>query len=566
MSKRIVDRLTEGIVEKNLAKEGEALVNKWTRNGMLVGINEEREKASMARLLENQAKELLREASTMAAGDVEGFASVAFPIVRRVFGNLLANDIVSVQPMNLPSGLIFFLDFTYTNSRLGGQTADESVFGQGVVGRELTSGVDLSNANQDKSAYNMNNGYSLPTASFTITTTLLASGTVGATTNSGSNADVDKLVQYDPDLSGSTVAVVTVPLSEFSSAGNEFTEDDLVAISFTNLSSSGGAYRQIRRLTNYSGSSDDTLLFVVEVVSGSHTEGDAGGAADAVTTADAPIADNFDAGGAIGSVVGADVWGLEADEGIPELDIKVDSIPITAVTRKLKAKWSPELGQDLNAYHSLDAEVELTSILAEHIELEIDREILEDLRKGATAAKKYWSRLPGKFVNEDTGANISNTTSPPDFTGNVSEWYETLIEKINSVSATIHRKVIGGAANFLVCGPEVANILEFTNGFRANVTVGEDKGTAGAVKTGQINKKFDVYVDPYFHRNVLLVGRKGGGFLESGYVYAPYVPLQMTPTIFGTEDFVPRKGVMTRYGKKMVRPDMYGNVIVLDLV
>jgi len=296
-------------------------------------------------------------------------------------------------------------------------------------------------------------------------------------------------------------------------------------------------------------------------------------------TIEFPIVDNFNAGNSLGSVIGQDTWGLEEPTGatgnsgstvgkneIPEIDIKVDSVAVTAITKKLKAKWSPELGQDLNAYHNLDAEVELTSILSEQIALEIDREILKDLVEGATAGTYYWSRSPGLFVNRVTGAEIGATSAAPDFTGTVSEWYETLIETINDVSAQIHRKTLRGGANFIVCGPEVANILEFTSGFRASVTADDDRGTVGAIKSGSISKKWDVYVDPYFPRNVILVGRKGGSFLESGYVYAPYVPLQVTPTIFGTEDFVPRKGVMTRYAKQMVRPDMYGLVIVRGLL
>ena len=152
------------------------------------------------------------------------------------------------------------------------------------------------------------------------------------------------------------------------------------------------------------------------------------------------------------------------------------------------------------------------------------------------------------------------------FTGNVSEWYETLVETMNDVSARIHRKTLRGGANFVVCSPEVANVLEFTSGFRASISAEELKGNSvGAVKVGSMSKKWDVYVDPYFPRNVVLIGRRGKAFLESGYVYAPYVPLQVTPTIFGVEDFVPRKGVMTRYAKKMVRPDLYGLVIIEDL-
>ena len=220
----------------------------------------------------------------------------------------------------------------------------------------------------------------------------------------------------------------------------------------------------------------------------------------------------------------------------------------------------------MNAYHNLDAEVELTSILSEQIALEIDREILNDLVHEATAGTLYWSRSPGLFVNRETGVEVGASSAAPDFTGTVSEWYETLVETINDVSARIHRKTLRGGANFIVVSPEVASILEFTSGFRANVTVDSDKGTVGAVKVGSISKKWDVYVDPYFLRGVVLVGRKGGSFLESGYVYAPYVPLQVTPTIFGTEDFVPRKGVMTRYAKKMVRPDMYGLVVIRDLL
>ena len=169
-------------------------------------------------------------------------------------------------------------------------------------------------------------------------------------------------------------------------------------------------------------------------------------------------------------------------------------------------------------------------------------------------------------MNRVTGAELGAASAAPDFTGTVSEWYETLAETINDVSAQIHRKTLRGGANFIVTSPEVANILEFTSGFRANITHDQEKGTVGAVKAGSISKKWDVYVDPYFLRNVILVGRKGSSFLESGFVYAPYVPLQTTPTIFGTEDFVPRKGVMTRYAKKMVRPDMYGLVVVRGLL
>ena len=571
----IINKLTEGIVRRDLSKEGSALLTKWEKTGLLEGLTDERTRQGMAALLENQAKELLREASTMQGGDVEGFASVAFPIVRRVFGGLIANDLVSVQPMSLPSGLIFFLDFTYDADMAGrlDYPTTASVYGGGVVGSEITGGVSLAGGLAEQSFYALNNGYSSPTgsASLTLTGKAAASGTVGGSwTGTGGAAGTtlaahaDALIRFDPDIaSGTACMVISIALSDLNSAGVEFNIKDYVTITLND----GGVIdaTQVRRLTRDDPDVAGNILLVC--ANGTDTVA-LSGTMVADDGANFVIDDVFNNAGAdaIGAVVGATQWGLEDNPGIPEIDIKVDSVAVTAKTKKLKAKWTPELAQDLNAYHNLDAEVELTSILSEHIALEIDQEILEDLVKGATAATLYWSRQPGKFVNRTTGvAPATTVVAYPDFTGNVSEWYETLAETINDVSAQIHRKTLRGGANFVVCSPEVANLLEFTAGFRGSVTHDDDRGEIGAVKVGSLSKKFDVYVDPYFPRNVVLVGRKGASFLESGYVYAPYVPLQMTPTIFGTEDFVPRKGVMTRYAKKMVRPDMYGLVVVEDL-
>jgi len=566
----IINKLTEGIVARDVSKEGAALLDKWERTGLLEGLETTRTKDTMARLLENQAKELLREASTMAGGDVEGFAAVAFPIVRRVFGSLIANDLVSVQPMSLPSGLIFFLDFQHTSAKLNAGAA-ESLYGGNVVGQEITGGVSIDDASTghepsrlgEKSFYALNQGSSSPTGSISLTSGDVVDSGEGIFMV-GNSALTDKYLRFDPDLaSGSYAQVLHLTLSdtEREQMGLDGSNSNPVALKITPSSGSGGS--QVRRLSKHSGS-------VLEVVF--HGTGSFESLAAQAMTITHPLVDDFTgtaaAGSnqALGTVVGTDDWGLEANEGIAEIDIKVDSISVTAVTKKLKAKWTPELGQDLNAYHNLDAEVELTSILSEQIALEIDREIVEDLIKGATAGTYYWSRSPGLFVKRTTGVEIGAATKAPDFTGTVSEWYETLVETINDVSAQIHRKTLRGGANFLVVGPEVANILEFTSGFRAKITADDSKGQVGAVNVGSISKKWDVYVDPYFPRNVVLVGRKGGSFLESGYVYAPYVPLQVTPTIFGVEDFVPRKGVMTRYAKKMVRPDMYGLVIVRSLL
>ena len=612
----IIEKLTEGIISRNVQKEGQALLGKWEKTGLLEGIEKDQSRQTMACLLENQAKELLREASTMGGttpGDVEGFAAVAFPIVRRVFGGLIANELVSVQPMSLPSGLIFFLDFTYEKGTgANDPKKGASIYGGGVAGREITGGVDLGLSGSNSGFYNLNNGYASATGSVTVTAQMIGSGTFGGggrtgLYNTGFNVSpialagvdtqdkYDALFRNDPNLiSGtSTTAIWRILTSSTcvqTSNGSRFNFDDLVALS---APSSSGGFTQLKWLTRFSGTDAGALgpddnhndpgiyLFYANNSGGGEM-----GSGSTVTNTNTfvgirglgkglvfPIVDNFAAGGDsndVGSVVGQTDWALESNAAIAEIDIKVDSVSITAVTKKLKAKWTPELQQDINAYHNLDAEVELTGILSEQIALEIDQEILEDLVKGSTAGTYYWSRRPGKFVQRSgqglTAGTPINTSLHPDFTGTVSEWYETLLETVNDVSANIHRKTLRGGANFIVTSPEVANVLEFTAGFRADTTADENKGTAGAVKVGAISKKWDIYVDPYFPRNLLLVGRKGSSFLESGYVYAPYVPLQVTPTIFGTEDFVPRKGVMTRYGKKMVRPDMYGLVVVEDLV
>ena len=592
----VLETLTEGIRQRSLANEGEALLAKWERTGLLEGLDDVT-RSSMARLLENQAAQLLKETSTMSGGDVEGFAAVAFPIVRRVFGNLLAQDLVSVQPMSLPSGLIFFLDFTFSGDdgmrdqwRLA-QNQGTSLFGGGVVGSQLTGGVDLGENNGQLSFYNLNNGFSSPTGSTDVSSpalNVIASGTFGDPKTSPGGAYHTWLRSEPLFVSGST----SYGICEVAKPAN-INEDDYVALVVAdnaNTSRQGGlvgadtnvsAQFLVRTLTTEHTASGK-LRLVFFMTGSSET---AGASAPATVWSGSietnidrmyyPVTDAFADGGALGSIVGASTpapgWGLENNPNIPQIDIKIDSVAVTANTKKLKAKWSPELAQDLNAYHNLDAEVELTSILSEQIALEIDQEILEDLIKGATAGTLYWSRSPGKFLNRETGAVIGidaagGLSSYPDFTGNVSEWYETLLETVNEVSARIHRKTLRGGANFVVCSPEVANILEFTSGFRAAAAVDDAKGSWGVKNVGSISRKMDIHVDPYFPRNLMLVGRRGGSFLESGYVYAPYVPLQVTPTIFGVEDFVPRKGVMTRYAKKMVRPDMYGLVVVTDLV
>ena len=597
----ILNKLTEGIVNRDLSRDGDALLSKWEKTGLLEGLDDY-QRNTMSVLLENQAKELLRESNTMEGGSVEGFAAVAFPIVRRVFGGLLAQKLVSVQPMSLPSGLIFFMDFVKQNSQIAGGMANRdnlqtgqtpSVYGGNVRGREiLTSGVEIdpderADAEQTPQFQDLIQGHSAARGQATTAANVAFSiGGAAAVdgvhdiTLDGSVSDADaKALSFDADLlarSDSEIASVCRISFDLTAGANEpmsrmVRPDIRHLVADPTTVSSGRLVRRLSRIVAESATSITLELVFLDdavvpagIVDASQLDVQFAMAdrIEAATSAANPNGANTDT---LGALVGATAWEMEGSQDLPEIDIKVDSVAVTSVTRKLKATWTPELAQDLNAYHNLDAEVELTGILSEQIALEIDQEILADLIAGAKASTLYWSRRPGLFVNRLTGADATSLAAPPDFTGSVSEWYETLVETINDVSADIHRKTLRGGANFLVCGPEVANILEFTSGFRASVTADDDTGSVGAQQVGSISKKWDLYVDPYFPRNVVLVGRKGSSFLESGYVYAPYVPLQTTPTIFHADDFTPRKAVMTRYGKKLVRPDMYGLVVDRDL-
>jgi len=394
----VLNKLTEGIVNRDLQKEGAALLAKWEKTGLLEGLIGDSQRQGMARLLENQAKELLREASANSTGDVEGFAAVAFPIVRRVFGGLIANDIVSVQPMSLPAGLIFFMDFQVSNQPTHGRLGkynNDSLYGGGVVGQQITGGLDDTNG-LTGSFYDLENGFSSPTASaaVTVAATDVISGTFGGTGSTSELAgltqdEFNKLCRHDPDfISGTTaVAILKVPMSSLSNLN----KDNLISVTLnTTTGSLTGNARQIRRLSQFSSSAGLAASAAVRdtpnrtsphmLVYFASNDGSTSPTAlsTAVQTGSGlgfsyAIIDTVgggtaaaSSGNAIGVVHPNTTWGLENEALIPEIDIKVDAVSVTAVTKKLKAKWTPELAQDLNAYHNLDAEVELTSILSEH--------------------------------------------------------------------------------------------------------------------------------------------------------------------------------------------------------
>jgi hypothetical protein len=618
-----IDQLAQGIKERHVGAERARLTEKWSRTGLLRGLDGTRREV-MAQLLENQAAQVLKESNSLStgggnvasSGQIQGFTNIAFPIVRRVFGGLVSNELVSIQPMSLPSGLIFYLDYTYgTNvGQAAGQTS-ESVYtrGQSVYNNPTGKGVQSGSLATGGMYDLVGTGYSKVTGSIQ-STSLAAAGVAalgiwggsdgsgnfylgmlsGSTDFSGSNArllDFDSQVETALGLNQLDACFLYVSSSLFTTAN---AAADLLAVDqialfagVTGATAWGETYQggtgvlNLRRLNKRGNWTDGG--FTVDPLNGSHVQMVVKGAnaAQLVKATGGRFTFALKAGLTVDSGTGATltVPSFESDFGstpqpaIPEIDIKIESIAITATTRKLRARWSPELAQDLNAYHSMDAEVELTSILSEQIALEIDREILNDLVTQANGANYYWSRAPGKFVNKTTGQAVTLASSlsiGPQFTGTVREWYETLVETIIDVANTIHRKTLRGSANFLVCGPDVATILESSVLYKPKFSIdGEGQVaspfTIGAEAIGTVSNRFTVYKDPYFVRNKILVGYKGGSYLETGYVYAPYVPLIVTPTIFAPEDFTPRKGVMTRYGKKVVRSDFYGTVTCLDM-
>jgi hypothetical protein len=256
----------------------------------------------------------------------------------------------------------------------------------------------------------------------------------------------------------------------------------------------------------------------------------------------------------------------------------LNSEPIVAKTRKLKAVWTPELAQDLNAYHSIDAEAELTALLSEYVSMEIDLEILDMLNESVTGTTtEAWSAQIGtefqktiSFAGGATGTPVANFTrvvnSSPNRTAYVkSTWFQTLGNKIQKVSNKIHQLTLRGGANFLVCSPDVATILESIPGYVVNTDGDSAKFAMGVARVGSFASRFQVYKNPYKTDNVILVGFRGSNFLETGAVYAPYIPLIQTPLVYDPTNFTPRRGVMTRYAKKVVRPEFYGKVIISDL-
>ena len=540
------------------------LVYKWDRTGLLEGIDQEYDKHGMAVLLENQARQLIDENSKSGttAGSEE-WSGVALPLVRRIFAEIAAKDFVSVQPMNLPSGLVFFLDFKYGTSQPGftvdtGQNQTGTVHGiTGTAAKDTDASDGLYGAGRF--------GYSINEATTAYLSCAASTSTTAYTTASlnGTISAKGATYNYDSAFSSSNAAglkdgsLFSLTVDCDDSSDSPFDNEDLEGVRAFEPSGSTivSWFPQFTKV-------DKTANTITFVVSGSAGTALAAGQLNInyhKQPTDITRGDFEDTTG------GNPDKSATGDIGIPEIDVQLRSEAIVAKTRKLKAVWSPEFAQDLNAYHSIDAEAELTSMLSEYISMEIDLEILDMLVSNAQSTE-YWSVTIDEVF--DPSANLWKSGGASAAAYNQQTWFQTIGTKIVKLSNVIHQKTMRGGANFLVCSPKVATVLESIPGF-ATQTDGEAWGTKsfamGVQKLGMLNSRFQVYKNPYMLENQVLVGYRGSQFLETGAVYAPYVPLIMTPLIYDPTNFTPRKGVMTRYAKKIVRPEFYGKLIIKDL-
>jgi hypothetical protein len=540
--------LFENMNEPNRGQENRTLINKWKKSGLLEGLKGT-EAATVSVLLENQAKQLIKEGNASSAGisggsGYEQWHGVALPLIRRIFAEIAAKEFVSVQPMNLPSGLVFYLDFKYGTQKnpFGFQPGQKSQTGtlQGITSQSGTPSDGLYGAG--RFGYSMNYTQS------------------GVTFYSASAAATDfGVINFDGTLSASFAAGgFRVISASFASLGNadELAVRAFIPASGSTLLTAGTQYfPAFTKLNRNTG-------FVEFVVTSSLNVQALGGGASFISYSIQPTNDarsDFEYAAARATTASAN--SLDTDLNIPEIELQMRSIPVTAKTRKLKASWTPEFAQDLNAYHSVDAEAELTAMLSEYVSMEIDLEIL-DMLISAAATTEYWSAKTNQIWNGTTFTADTNVSGNAYIQGT---WFATLGTKLQKVSNQIHAKTLRGGANFLVCSPDVSTILESIPGYAADGDGEKMKYAMGVQKVGALTSRYTVYKNPYMQENTVLMGFRGSQFLETGAVYAPYIPLMLTPLVYDPKNFIPRRGVMTRYAKIVTRPEFYGKVYVADL-
>jgi hypothetical protein len=459
--------------------EARILENKWAKTKILEGIKDRNVRSATAVLMENQR--LMNEGMT-DTGDIAQFKRISIPLVRRIYPQLISNKIVSVQPLLGPTGLVYYMRFRYSSNKgdmrgatnQGGYPSDDtSSMQQYASGDAALKEYYTHQFVQNESSSTHPGGTSILAVYSPLEHTPILAGTLTGTVYSGSTAIQTFVV---------------------SSAGT-----------FT--------FTDIGTVTIKAQASGSTVDLNTGEISLQWTGGD-------------PSTNHF--------VVSYE-YNMEANSDLPEVNLVVESEDIVAKTRKLKAVWSQEAQQDLRSQFNLDAEAELTAILAQEINLEIDREVLTDLRNNA-----------GTIAVWDFNTALGDT---------IKEKYESLYVKVSEISAVVHRKTLRGGCNWIVTSPEIASIFETaTAGYGPNGNPADTFTTSlGVQYVGTVNNRWRVYKDPLFPTGQILMGYKGDSYMDSGYFYCPYVPLTQTPTVLDPDSFTPKKGIITRYGKKLLR-------------
>ena len=539
-------------VFKNLAEQRKAIVESWSDSGLLdegydMKGNPIRMKgikaANVAQLLENQAAAMLNEVTLDSSAG--RFDTVAFPIVRRVFSRLLANEIVSVQPLALPSGLLFYMDarVSYNGADTNFNATPPGIV-NGTGTRDIKAPQNTANGQAgpnfaSTSAYERfynNQGFDMSFGTgFTVMGT--TNGEVASNWIGGMN-DLSFTLGafFDSSKQQSTASL------RFSAVTNIYYSG---AAGNTLVVAAGGNVPFYNSVQTWA--SDQFAGGVARVVLDLRPAGVYGADFNPAMLNNGTL---FGAAYTINAVPTYEIYNdLEAKSEMAELTIRFSSVTVNTVTRKLRAHWTPELAQDLEAYHSIDAEAELTALLSEHVAAEIDREIIIDLINGAPFRARW---------------DYQGLSSNANFFGTQKDWNQTLITRINELSAQIHKATLRGGANWIVCSAEAGAIFDDLEYFHVDGSAQpeSEKYNLGVEKIGNLGSRYIVYKDPYLPANIVLIGHKGNTFLEAGYIYAPYIPLQLTQTITDPNDFTPRKGIMTRYAKKMVNNRFYGVVYI----
>jgi len=528
--------------ERSMLEESRGLIAKWEPTHLLEGIESDHERRNMALMLENQAKRLIHESSRLGtAANSEEWNGIALPLVRRVFGSTVAKEFVSVQPMNMPSGLVFFLDFKYGTAQPGFSTGAgkdsqaDSIWGVTKEEGEATGGLYGSG----RYGYTINDVTSSAlTNAATLSATQYVSGAVVASTYNFDTEWSASVTAAGDTFGATSDSIFTITISTASLANPDMTAVDAFKLSGTGVkgyypafTTANGAKTQITFVVSGSGVAND-LVVTYQKQPSSEARGDFEYTKTQESTLD-----------------------------IPELNMELRSEEIVAKTRKLKTKWTPEFQQDVNAYHSLDAEAELTTVMSDYMAREIDLELLQMIRD-ASVNNSAWSAKLGNYYN---GSGFQDFTQIQSETAAYTrtQWFQELMITINSVSNNIYQKTQLGGANFLVTSPKIATIFQSMPGFTSDATKDFTKVfAAGTKKVGNFRGEFDVYVIPYYTNNEILMGYKGSSFLHTGAVYAPYIPVISTPIIWDPENYVPSKALMTRYAKKVYRGEFYGRIKV----